>query len=82
MINRPQGGDEDEAVQEAAEHAELTGDERQEMVRKASLAGAAENAGERDELESDAQGQAAEAQEAASADRAADGDGDGDGDGD
>ena len=64
----------DEAVEEAAEHAELAGQERQEMARKASLADAAPDGGETDKLEreSEAHREAAYEQEAASADRAED----------
>ena len=72
MSERPDDRDDDEAVQEAAEHAELAGQEREEMTRKASLSGAADDAQKTDELEleSEAHGEAAEEQEAASSERA------------
>jgi hypothetical protein len=70
--------DGDEVVEEAAEQAERASQERREMARKASLAGAADDVGDRGELkrESDAHGEAADEREARSSARAHDGDGD------
>jgi hypothetical protein len=66
--------DGDELVEEAAEHAERAVQEREEMARKASLAGSADNGDETAGLESEVEThrQAAEDQEAASSDDAHD----------
>ena len=66
--------DRDESVEEAAEHAERAGQERQEMKRKATLAEDADKPAEIDELEreSEAHRQAAYEREDAASDRAHD----------
>jgi hypothetical protein len=77
MTTRSGSEDDDEVVEEAAEHAERASQERREMARKASVAGAADDAGDHDELEreSDAHGDAADEHEAAASARAHDTDG-------
>jgi hypothetical protein len=76
MNERADNQDDDEPAQEAAEHAERAADERQEMTRKANLAGAADDGGEADRLarESEDHREAAYEQEVASSERAQDAD--------
>ena len=71
-MEQPPDHDDDEVVEEAAEHAERAGQERQEMKRKATLADAADEPRDTDELEreSEAHRQAAYEREDAASDRA------------
>ena len=65
-----------DAIEEAAEHADRAGQEREEMRRKASLAEATDDERHSDELERDAEAHREEAyqREDAAADRASDAD--------
>jgi hypothetical protein len=66
--------DSHEAIQEAAEHADRAGEQREEMRRKASLAEATDDPGRAGELDREAEAHKDEAyeEEDASADRADD----------
>lgn len=76
MNERPDNPDTDKAVEQAAEHSDRATQERQEMARKSSLADAAEDTGERSELERQAEDhrEAAYDEEQASAERPRDDD--------
>ena len=76
MSEPDQGKDSQDAIQEAAEHADRATEEREEMRRKASLAETTDDARHAGDLTRQAEEHQEEAyeQERASADRAADAD--------